>query len=382
MIAYSRYEFDARVRRAAETLIDRGHNIDLLCLGGPHTSAPEETESLRVTRLSVMRNRNSLSRSMMQYCRFFSWTCVVITLRHLRRNYDIVYVHNMPNSLVFCALVPKLGGVKVLVDVHDPAPELLVAVKGSSVSSWLVRAARAEERLSMWFANAVITVNEPMRQRLHNSVPAKTPVAVVMNVPDPKTFKSVVPVDNGRSEPWLVYCGTISRRHGVDLVVPALAIIANEFPTVRLRIIGSGPALKSIAAQAEALGVVEQVELLGEARLKDVPSLISGALGGLSLQRQDAFGSLVFSMKVAEYISLGLPVICSRLTTMRHYFDEDELIFFEPDDVKDLARAIRELLLDTIGADQRLARSRKKLSQFDWSVQQHALAQAVESLMS
>ena len=85
-------------------------------------------------------------------------------------------------------------------------------------------------------------------------------------------------------------------------------------------------------------------------------------------------------MKVAEYVALGLPVICSGIATMRHYFSDDELLFFEPEDAEDLARAIRDLLTDPAAAEQRAARSRIKLDKLDWPAQKETLVETVEAL--
>jgi glycosyltransferase involved in cell wall biosynthesis len=85
-------------------------------------------------------------------------------------------------------------------------------------------------------------------------------------------------------------------------------------------------------------------------------------------------------MKVAEYIALGLPVICSDIATMRHYFSDDDLLFFEPDNSEDLARAIRVLLTDPAAAEGRAARSRVKLDELDWPAQKKTLVETVEDL--
>ena len=85
-------------------------------------------------------------------------------------------------------------------------------------------------------------------------------------------------------------------------------------------------------------------------------------------------------MKVAEYVALGLPVICSGIATMRHYFSDDELLFFEPENAEDLARAIRVLLTDPAAAEERAARSRMKLDKLDWPAQKETLVETVEAL--
>ena len=140
-----------------------------------------------------------------------------------------------------------------------------------------------------------------------------------------------------------------------------IVLLAGEFPSLRLKLIGEGPALESVMQLAEDLGIANRVEYRGLAPYDQIPALLSGAAAGISTQRGGVFGSLVFSMKVAEYVALGLPVICSGIATMRHYFSDDELLFFEPDNAEDLAGAIRTLLTNPAAAEERAAREGRPL---------------------
>jgi len=378
MIAYTPYAFDARVRRAAEALGERGHQVDIFAVSHGGTNAINDDGPLRGHFLRMRRKQTGLARYAFEYGVFFSWAFILVSLLHPRRRYDVVYVHNMPNFLVFAGLFAKLGGAKIVLDVHDPAIELLEAIRGSDLPQWVQRLANAEERISISFSDRLITVNEMMRTRL-NAV-SRRPVEVVMNLPDPERFVALEASRDKGSLDWIVYNGSIAHRNGLDLVMRAFALIADEFPTLRFRVIGEGPALESVVRLAENLGVADRVEFPGLVPYDQIPFLLSGATAGISPQRGGVFGSLVFSMKVAEYVALGLPVICSGTPTMRHYFSDDELLFFEPESTEDLARAIRELLTSPEAAEERAARSRKKLDKLAWPVQKETLVNTVEAL--
>ena len=326
----------------------------------------------------MQKKQTGLARYAFEYGAFFSWAFVLVSLLHARRRYHVVYVHNMPNFLVFAGLFPKIGGAKIVLDVHDPAAELLAAIRGRDLPPWAQRLANAEERISMSFSDTLITVNESMRRRL--SAMSSRPVSVVMNLPDPRRF---VPLEASRDSEgfeWIVYSGSIAHRNGLDLVVRAVSLLADEFPSLRFRVIGDGPALESVVRLAEDLGVADRVEFRGFVPSDQIPALLSDAAAGISPQRGGVFGSLVFSMKVAEYVALGLPVICSGIATMRHYFSDDELLFFEPENAADLARAIRALLTNPAAAEERAARSRMKLDKLDWPAQKETLVETVEAL--
>jgi glycosyltransferase involved in cell wall biosynthesis len=377
MIGYTVYELDARVKRAADALVDSGHHVDLFVTEHPDSRA-NNNSLLTIRRLRIRKRRSAAIRYAYEYGFFCAWAFAMVSARQLRRRYDIVYVHNMPNFLVFAGCLPKLGGAKIVLDIHDPAPELLASVRGRDLPRWLHCLATAEERVSMSFSDALITVNESMRRRI--SAMSRRPVTVVMNLPDPALF-------GGGEEPrlredtdFLVYSGAIAYRNGLDLVIEALRLLEDEFPALRFRIIGDGPARESLVQLAEDLGVAGRIDFVGVVPNHEIPGLVGGAAAGVSAQREDTFGSLVFSMKVAEYAALGLPVVCSGIATMRHYFDDDELMFFEPANARDLSRAVRDLLINPAAAEERAARSRIKLRKLDWPAQKETLVGTVEAL--
>jgi glycosyltransferase involved in cell wall biosynthesis len=378
MIAYTPYEMDARVKRAAEALTDRGHHVDVFAAAQEGIEPAGNSRRLHIRRIRMRKQRTAATRYALEYGGFFIWAFSLVSLLHLRRRYHVVYVHNMPNFLVFAGLLPKVTGARIVLDIHDPTVELLACIRGRELSPRLRRIAIGEERISMSFADAVITVNESMRQRL--SATSRQPVAVVMNLPDPEVFGSREKFRPRAAGQWLVYSGTIARRNGLDLVVQALSRLTPEFPKLGLRIFGEGPAVESVLRLAREEGVGDRVQYRSFVPHHEIPAVVSDALAGISAQREDAFGSLVFSVKVAEYAALGLPVICSGSATMRHYFGDDEMLFFEPGSPDDLARAIRELLADPAAADERALRSQIKLDKLSWSAQKQTLVEAVEAL--
>jgi glycosyltransferase involved in cell wall biosynthesis len=377
MVAFTLYAFDPRVKRAAETLAENGHQVDVFAVSHDGTRASGDGR-LRIRLLPMQKKQTGLARYAFEYGAFFSWAFVLVSLLHARRRYRVVYVHNMPNFLVFAGLLPKLGGAKIVLDVHDPAAELMADIRGRDLPPWVNRLFNAEERISISFSDALITVNESMRRRL--SAISSRPVSVVMNLPDLRRFALPEASPDSSDFEWIVYSGSIAHRNGLDLVVRAVAMLAGEFPSLRFQVIGDGPAVESVARLAGDLGVADRVVFRDWVPNNQVPALLSGATAGISPQRGGVFGSLVFSMKVAEYVALGLPVICSGIATMRHYFSDDELLFFEPEDAADLARAIRSLLTNPAAAQERVAMSRVKLDKLDWPAQRETLVETVEAL--
>jgi hypothetical protein len=102
---------DPRVEREANALLERGYHVDVICQlsrGAPRT---EHDGRLSIYRLPVKRRRGASALvQLWEYLAFGAWATAMVTLRHLRARYDVVQVHNVPDFLVFSAVVPKRRG--------------------------------------------------------------------------------------------------------------------------------------------------------------------------------------------------------------------------------------------------------------------------------
>src|SRR5262249_54419469 len=158
------------------------------------------------------------------------------------RPYDLVHVHNMPDVLVFSALVPKLLGAKVIIDLHDPMPELMETIFGLRQESRAVWLLKMLEKLSLRYADAVITVNEACKRIFSARSCSADKITVIMNSPDERIFRYHEPSEQNpgvrdNSKPFVImYHGSLVERHGVDLAVSALQTVRKTIPNAELRI--------------------------------------------------------------------------------------------------------------------------------------------------
>jgi len=71
-------------------------------------------------------------------------------------------------------------------------------------------------------------------------------------------------------------------------------------------------------------------------------------------------------VKMLECIALGIPVVAPRLKTISHYFTEEMVFFFEPDDVDSMAEAILQASLSAEGRLSRAREARRFLEKNGW----------------
>ena len=369
MVVYARYPLsETRVQREAEALVAAGFAVDVICLREAGEQASERYRGVEIHRLPVRLEKRSLSRQLLSYVRFAILAGARMTTLHRRRPYDAVQVHNLPDFLVFSAVVPKLRGVPVILDLHDLMPEFFAGRFGSDARPSLARLIDWQERLACRFADHVITVSEHWRQTLIRRGVPEGRCSVVMNLADEDLFTPTRSHQAPNGEFRLIYHGTVTRRYGLDLAIRAIALVKEEIPDIRLTILGDGDQMHELAHLRRQLDLEKIVDLDDGYRLaEDLPSIIERAHLGVVPYRSDVFTDGLLPTKLMEYAALGIPCIASRTTAIDEYFRNTMVEFFTPGDAEDLARRLRELHGNPSRLEELARRSRNFTKLHNWT---------------
>ena len=330
-----------------EALLKQGYEVDVICLRLPGDAAADSYKGVGIYREKYrfpipQAKRGGLGERFLNYLRFFVSAAVRLNKLHAQRHYDTIQVHNLPDFLVFCALIPKLRGVPVILDLHDLMPEFYAGRFGRG-KPLMARLIRWQEYLACRFANHVITVSEHWRQALiRRGVPAHK-CSVVMNVADESIFH---PAENvclrspSQDGLRLIYHGAIVERYGLDLAVRAIDQVRHDIPEIHLSLIGRGDYVPHLSQMVDELGLSQYVTLDKLHLAEELPDIIRTCDLGVVPYRNDIFTDGLLPTKLMEYAALGLPAIAARTTAIQAYFSDTHVEFFEPGDVDDLARCI------------------------------------------
>src|SRR3989441_10404851 len=348
MVVHSCYPFDeTRVQREAAALVDSGFDVDVICLRHDSEPTTERLDSVNVFRLPLRRNRkHGRIARLLEYFTGLFLTFFHLSRLHLKRRYHVVQIHNLPDFLVFAALIPRLMGSKVILDIHDLMPEFYCSRFTCSFDSLAVRLVRLQERLSCRFAHHVITVTESWRQILVGRSVSPDKCSVVMNVADPRYFSTTLAERHGsrNGQFQLLYHGSLTYRYGLDLAVRALDLVRKEIPAVHLIVHGRGEYLEKITELIEELELKSFVSVDPTIlSLRELNEVIASADVGLVPYRSDIFTDGILPTKLMEYVAVNVPVIAARTPGIRAYFDQEMLEFFTPGSIEELANCIRTL---------------------------------------
>lgn len=388
MVTFSPYPADPRPRRAVAALLKEGVSIDLICLADERLPRREKLGGLNITRIPIEHHRGGKLSYGYQYSAFISISASILALRSLRRRYDLVYVHNMPDILVVSALVPKMLGAKVILDLHDPMPELMTTIYGLRDDSRSVRIIRRLEKWSIARADLVITVNVACKRIFaeRNRCPEK--MGVVMNSPDEAIFPFRTPsqpASNGDAsvKPFVVmYHGSLVERNGLDLAVEAMARLRANVPTAELRIFGAKtPFLERVMEDVRNKGLQECVHYLGRRRLEELVGDIEACDVGVIPNQRNAFTDINMPTRIFEYLAMGKPVIAPRTPGIQDYFSADSLFLFESGNSEELARRLEEVYTHSVEAARVVERGQQVFLAHTWSQERQTLLNLVSGLL-
>ncbi len=386
VLLFSYFPDDARPRRAAEALAAEGITVDIICLQKDRTEPQRERiGDINVFRVRLNRCRGSKLRYISQYSIFILRSFVQLALRSLSRRYDLVHVHNMPDVLVFGALVPKALGAKIILDLHDPMPELMQTIFGLEESSRGVRLLKQLEKWSIGFADLAVTVNLACKRIYTSRSCSPEKIVVVMNAPDDHLFQFQAPRlhgSNGSNAPRpfsILYHGSLVPRNGLDLAVDALAIVKERIPEARLLICGERSSFfEEVMASAQKRGLQDRIDYLGMKDRKGIVQAIRHCDLGVIPNHRNTFTSINTPTRIFEYLSLGKPVVAPRTHGIEDYFGENDLLFFEAGDGRDLARKIEFACFNREEMVRFVERGQEVYLANDWSRQKAKLIHSIE----
>lgn len=341
MIAYANYYNDARIKNYVAALLAAGFEVDVFALG----NAGPAPRGLRVYSLMSKVSSASALPYIVSQLWFLVMAAFRVGLASVRRHYAVVHVHNMPDFIVFAALIPKLLGARVILDVHDTMPEAYATKCNRSLDHPMIRLIRAEERASAAFADRVITTNDLHKAALidHGIAPYK--ISIIMNLGNTEIFKP-----QSRSQPrplglTLGYHGTVAERLGPDLILAAIRRVRADCPDLHFVLLGDGEFMPAIRRMIVDLDLADIVKVHGWVPVEELPAHLSAVDVGVVGNRRytEERQNWMLPVKMLEYAAMEIPTIAPRLRVIEHYFDAGNTFLYEPDSVEDLARRIREL---------------------------------------
>jgi len=286
------------------------------------------------------------------------------------------FLRSLAPDLVHIPLnrVPLLMLRPYVVTVHDLS-SLLFEFRGSDTQ---MKLRRGMYRRGLLRASRVISVSEATRRDLHDllGIPFDH-VRRVYEAPDPEFLAASTGAGEEEKErileryqisyPFLLYAGNIRPHKNVPRLVEAFAVVRDQlsshpvYKDLRLIIIGDTisqyPSVRQAVIKSRAEAVVR---FLGFVPFDTLRCFYQSAAAFVFVSRYEGFG-----LPPLEAMACGTPVVASNISSLPEVVG-DSAVQVNPENVFEIARGIKEVLLDDDLRATLIRCGRDQAKRFSW----------------
>jgi glycosyltransferase involved in cell wall biosynthesis len=362
--------FDRRVWLECQALVSAGYQVSVVCPKGNGDPSYEVINTVELYKYRPYAPGGSKLSFVTEYAYSFCATAWQTLKARRKGRFAVLQACNPPDIFWPLALaLRRADHTKFVFDHHDLCPELFQS-RFPNGPELPYRGLRALERRTHRTADHVISTNESYRDiAIKRSGKPPAAVTVVRTGPDPETLcRGPQDPDLRRGRRYLAaYIGVMGPQDGVDILVRAADVVVHEMgrEDIAFTLIGSGDCYDEVVALRDELRLNGHVEFTGRAPDEVVRKVLSTADIGLSPDPKNPLNDVSTMNKTMEYMAFALPVVAFDLHETRVSADE-AAIYVRPNDVRDYAKAIVNLIDDEV--------QRARLGKFGRARVEHELA--------
>lgn len=385
MVVYSYFPQDVRPRREAEALINAGYSVDIICLRLPDQSKFERIYDVNTYRVKLSKSRASKGKYIFLYANFFIRSFFLVNHLYIKNRYAAIHVHNMPDFLVFLGLFPKLFGSKIILDLHDPTPEMLITKFADNKDSRLTKLLKWQEKVSIRFAQKIITTNKSFLDRFISRGCPQDKISIVMNSPQESIFNRSTSISREKSDEKkyvVMYHGIIITRYGFEELLNAINLLKHKIPGLELRIYGIGEDLPIFQELVQKLNLENIVKYFGHVSVEKIVEIIPECKVGIIPNRLTPFTKINFPTRIFEYLHMKRPVVVPLTQGIKDYFDEDSIFYFDAGNAESLANVIFNIYSESGKTEEVLNRGYEIYLKHRWEIQSKSLINIYTELLN
>jgi len=248
--------------------------------------------------------------------------------------------------------------------------------------SFLFRCLVLVERVSIAFANHAIVANHLWCERVAMRCGAPQKCSPIRNYPVRGLFTPNIRTgSNGKF--LITYPGSLNWHQGVDVAITAFAKIKDQMPDAEFHIYGEGPAKESLIRLADSLGLSNRVIFHGLLPTEQIVQVMANTDLAVEPKRSGSqFGNEALSMKIFEFMAVGVPLVVSRTRIHQHYYTDALVKYYDDDNDEDLAAKMVMLRRNPALRQQQVVNALKYVEAHSWDVEKHQYLGIVDSLVA
>ena len=202
---------------------------------------------------------------------------------------------------------------------------------------------RLKEVLRLWLtkrSTGMMVISKALRD--YYSERGIKNIEIVNMFVDAERFK----LDDAKSkEDYIAYCGKVSlHKDGVDTLIRAFSVFRENYPSVKLWIIGgfeSNDTEAQVRGLSNELNLDNGVRFLGAVVPSDMPALLCGAKILALARPNNIQAKYGFPTKLGEYLATGKPVVVTKVGEIGDFLEDGvNCRIAEPDNCQDFAEKL------------------------------------------
>lgn len=306
--------------RVAQFLVERGHNVTLLCANYPGGQRRETIDGVNIIRVG-----NKYTVFVRTPAKF---------LRDLRNKFDLV----IDEINVLPWLTPLYVKAPRIAFIHQITREALFNELNKTIASLLY----LFEKIGLLFYRQLpfVTVSQSVKEELViNGIPREN-IWVIPPGIDAKDYRSVHEKEN--DSPMVLYLGRLKKYKGVQYLIQAMEHVVTKMPKSRLAIVGDGDYRSELEELVELMDLQDIVSFHGYVSEREKIRLLKRAWVLVVPSVREGFGIVVI-----EAAASGTPTIGTNTTGLKDSIVDGKTGFLVPyGKPKILGRKICEILSD------------------------------------
>ncbi|KAB2843432.1 MAG: glycosyltransferase family 4 protein [Ignavibacterium sp.] len=290
----------------------------------------------------------------------------------------------MPDFLVFLAMIPKILGAKVILDLHDPTPEMLMTKFAEERDSRLTKILKWQEKVSIRFAHKIITTNKSFLDKFISRGCPSDKINIVMNSPQESIFnnRNNSKEKSDKNKYVVMYHGIIIERYGFEELLNAVNLLKDKIPGLELRIYGTGEDLSIFIEMVQKLDLENIVNYFGQVSIEKIVEIIPECNVGIIPNRLTPFTKINLPTRIFEYLHLNRPVVVPRTQGIKDYFDESSIFYFNAGDAENLANVILDVYSNPTKTLDVVNKGNQIYQNYRWELQSKNLIKIYDELLN
>lgn len=274
-----------------------------------------------------------------------------------KEKFDLLHLHEVAVPFLHWQLISAFAK-PVIVTFH------CVFDRNSAAGQVYVTA----EKFLRWFhgrkIKGVIAVSEPAKKtrweffgsdRLHTIIPNGIEVG---------RFKKKIKRKD--QEVRILFVGRIEKRKGLIYLLRAFRELAEEFPNLRLWVVGKGPQYLRAKFFVKEKGLSKRVRFLGTVSDREIVKIYSQ----VDIFCSPAWANESFGIILLEAMATGLPIVAFANSGYQEVLKSCpwKKVLVEPKNVKNLADSLRGVIIDRELRKELGKWGLKEVKQYDWQI--------------